>query len=65
MSGQRNKVKQKIMFKKAIDLLEECKSLTSKEDAENVFGKHKAHQLISFSQRQQYLLHFKIQELIY
>ena len=53
------------MFKKAIDLLDECKSLTSKEDAENVFGKRKAPQLISFSQRQQYLLHFKIQELIY
>ena len=36
------------MFKKAVDVLEECKSSSSKEDTEDAFGKHIAHKLRSF-----------------
>ena len=53
-----------VMFKKVIDVLEECKASPSKEDANNACGKHIAHQLRSFSQNQEYLPQFKIHELI-
>ena len=59
------KSNKEVMFKKAIDVLEECKPSPSKKDAEDAFGKHVTHQLRSFSQRQQYFLHFRIEELIY
>ena len=63
---ERNKKPKKIksnkeaIFKKAIDLLEEYKSSPSKKkkDTEDAFGKHIAHQLRSFSQRQSYFPHF-------
>ena len=38
--------------------------MLSKEDADDAYGKHIAHQLRSFSQKQQYFLHFRIHELI-
>ena len=38
--------------------------MLSKEDADDACGKHIAHQLRSFSQKQQYFLHFRIHELI-
>lgn len=36
------------IFKKAIDMLEECRSWPSKEDAENALGKNIAHQVQIF-----------------
>ena len=58
------KSKKEVMFKKANDVLKKCKSWPSKEDAEDAFGTVNTPVKI-FSQRQQYFLHFKIQELIY
>ena len=58
------RLSKEVMFKKVIDVLEDCKASPSKEDANNACGKHIAHQLRSFSQNQEYLLQFKIHELI-
>ena len=48
MAQETVKSNKEAIFKKAIDMLEECKSWPSKEDAENVLGKNIAHQVQIF-----------------
>lgn len=48
-----------VLFKKSIDVLQDCKSSPSKENAKDAFGKHITNQLRSFFTEAAIFISFK------